>query len=115
MYYIGGINPSDLQTYRNADRMQNIARPSSKAYLCDSINAPRSSGLEWGVVDNTAFTYGIYKVSNDGNYVSRRRHVEKTNVSFADGHTETLTGTELNRRHGTDWSTSEMYGKLGYK
>lgn len=95
--------------------MQKILRPASKAYICDSVNSTVSPLPTWGDEDTLTDYYGRYYVVNNGNYASRKRHKDKLNMAFADGHIETMTSKILNNRAGETYYSSEMFGNKGYK
>lgn len=112
-YYIGG--DSGTGAYTAGMTMQKIQRPASKAYICDSVNSTLSPLPNWGSEDTLTDYYGRYYVVNNGNYASRKRHHDKLNMAFADGHIETMTGKMLSANAGATYYSSEMFGNKGYK
>ena len=59
--------------------------------------------------------YGFFKVENTGRYANRRRHGDKLNMFFADGHIESMTGNMLRLKSQPNYYSSEMFGNKGYK
>ena len=114
LYYIGGDNGSGA-TYASGMIMQKIVRPASKAYICDSVTSTVSPLPTWGSEDTLTDYYGRYYVVNNGNYASRKRHLDKLNMAFADGHVETMTSKKLSDNMGANYWSSEMFGNKGYK
>ena len=122
-YYIGGVHPDSTPTnpipFQKGRKMHHISIPSKKAYICDSVHPGTLTGSDvpkWGKVDTLPInTYGIYKVVNNGNNASRRRHGNKLNMFFGDGHIESMTGLALTRKCTSPWYNSQMFGQQGYK
>ena len=100
--------------------MHHITSPGGKAYICDSVfsDLTASSLPTWSTMDFLPMqdkNYGFFKVSNKGNYAGRKRHGDKLNMLFADGHIETMTGMALSLKCPSPWYNSQMFGKIGYK
>jgi prepilin-type processing-associated H-X9-DG protein/prepilin-type N-terminal cleavage/methylation domain-containing protein len=123
-YYIGGHNPSpdaskgETKFYQKAKKMHHINVPGKKAYICDSVHpGTQETGLPtWGTSDTFSDNvYGFYRVLNNGTYASRRRHGNKLNIFFADGHVESLTSQTLSQKSKPYYWSSEMFGSSGYK
>ena len=119
-YYIGGVNPDDGKAYSKGWKMHHITSPGGKAYICDSVFSDLASSTlpKWSNEDflpTPDKNYGFFKVSNNGNYAGRKRHGDKLNMLFADGHIETMTGMGLRAKCTSPWYNSQMFGKTGYK
>jgi len=115
LYYIGGSTGTAGETFSGGMTMQKILRPGSKAYICDSVYSTKSPLPTWGEVDTLTDYYGRYYVLNNGNYASRKRHQEKLNMFFADGHIEAMTSAMLSQAAGSNYIESQMFGNKGYK
>ena len=117
-YYIGGVNPDDGGAYLKGWKMHHITSPGMKAYICDSSFSDLDTIPKWNESDFLPMpdkNYGFFKVSNNGRYAGRKRHGNKLNMFFADGHIATMTGIELTRKCTSPWYNSSMFGKVGYK
>ena len=117
VYIIGGVDPETEQTYAKGMTMQRIARPSTKAYICDSnFILDSMPKFKWSQTDQAALgEYGFYKVENTGRWAARRRHDQSLNMLFADGHVEGMTSKALYDAYKTKtyWSQTEMFGNAG--
>ena len=113
-YYIGGGDGNGGQ-FSKGQTMGKILRPASKAYICDSVYSTQSSLPVWSQEDTLVDYYGTYKVINNGNNAARRRHQNKLNMFFADGHVETMTGNALVTKSSPNYYSTEMFGNKGYK
>ena len=105
-YVVGGYNISDEKDFTRLVKFHHLKSPSSKAYLLDSsygggvANAVEPMAInQKDVSPNT--NMGYYFVQNNGQYISRARHLQKTNVAFADGHIESITESDLLGKIGT--------------
>ena len=116
LYWIGGVDNMDTtKTYAKGKKMHHINVPSQKAYICDSVYAA-SSNSGWFSEDPIPVTnYGLYKVSNDGAWSSRKRHGGKLNMFFADGHIESLTNNALRQKSRPSYDKSDTFGLNGFK
>ena len=121
IYFIGGTDPNTGTDYMQCFQFRNILRPSEKAYIMDSVFPMNIGGVEtqspsWsGIDDFPVSRWGVYKVSNNGNSVSRNRHGNSSNVFFPDGHVKNLTAAQLRAGGRSPWYTSPMFGGLGYR
>ena len=118
MYWIGGVDAdAPTKTWNKGYKVHHIRQPSGKAYLCDSVFSSLSTVPTWNGNDSIPVnSYGFYKVGNNGNYSSRKRHGNKLNMDFADGHIESLTSQSL--RQKSNWPayySSDMFGQKGFK
>ena len=119
-YYIGGVDPETGGTFKKAWKMHHITAPGTKAYICDSVfsSLATSSLPTWSkadVLSQSDKNYGFFKVTNNGNYAGRKRHGDKLNMLFADGHIQTLTGLQLSIKSKPYYYSCEMFGNKGYK
>ena len=115
-YYIGGVDSDTGKTYTKGLKMTQITTPGEKAYLCDSVFTTASTPPTWGKEDTISITnYGIYKVVNNGSYASRKRHGDKLNMFFADGHIESMTSSALVAASKPAYYSSKMFGRSGLK
>ncbi|MBE6374086.1 MAG: prepilin-type N-terminal cleavage/methylation domain-containing protein [Lentisphaerae bacterium] len=121
-FWIGGVDPDDplgKRTWNKGFKLHHITQPSAKAYICDSVhtNEQDSSKIpRWSQEDTLpVIEYGFYKVENTGRYASRRRHGNKLNMLFPDGHIETLTGMTLHQKSLPYYYSSLMFGQKGFK
>ena len=115
-YYIGGMDPNTGGTYSKGMKMGRIASPSAKAYICDSVfsTASEANLPVWSQEDTVPMTnYGFYKVTNNGYYASRKRHGNRLNMFFADGHIVSMTGAELSANSKPAYYSSKMFGRDG--
>ena len=118
-YFIGGVDNSTLKTYAKGQKMHHISTPSRKAYICDSVHPGNLTGSAvptWSKEDTLPInSYGLYKVTNYGNNASRKRHGNKLNMLFGDGHVEGMTSMALRLKNTPSWDKSEMFGYKGIK
>ena len=117
-YYIGGVDPNTTKTWTKGYKIHHIAQPSAKAYICDSVfSALAATDLPtWGTEDFLPIrSYGFFKVENTGRYANRRRHGDKLNMFFPDGHIEALTSMTLFQKSRPVYYSSLMFGSGGFK
>jgi len=95
-------------------KMTAVKSPSAKAYLCETkryLDADTfASRNDTGEGESLG---GSYYCSINGKAVSRYRHRGKTNLSFVDGHLETLTENKLKAENTTN-DNGRLSMLLGY-
>ena len=119
-YYIGGVNPDDGKEWTTkGKKIHHINQPSAKAYICDSVYIDdKDPKFLWNKTDSVPVTnYGFFKADNNGNYASRKRHGQKLNLFFADGHIESLTSLVLYQKSRPNWYSkgNVMFNSEGIK
>ena len=113
-YYIGGDNTDNKPIYPGLKYHQ-IAQISRKAYLADSVYHNKGASDKF-LKDTSPLTEnGMYIVYNSGLNIARRRHGNKTNFFFADGHAATYSVATLRVELGSDLWSSWMFGQKGLK
>ena len=116
-YLVGGLdNTTGNTTWDKGWKFQHYKRPSYKAWVFDSVYS--SPAYTFKDVDNANIAnYGSSVVENTGEYVSRARHDQKSNIIFVDGHVETYTASDLKviRSAKQYFTQVEMFGTANIK
>ena len=114
-YVVGGYNIQDEGDFVRLSKFNHLKSPSSKADLLDSsYNDPEDNvPPTWSSNDYSPTEYrGYYYVQNNGKYINRSRHLSRSNVSFTDGHVETMSESTMRALAGSgnDVYTSDFLG-----
>ena len=97
-YVVGGYDIATEKDFIRLSKFNHLKSPSTKAYLLDSsYNDPEDNvPPTLSATDNSPIEYrGYYFVKNNGTYINRSRHKQKSNVAFTDGHVETMTESTM--------------------
>ena len=114
-YYIGGDDGNGV-TFGKGGKMYQVSQPSEKAYICDSVHPGTATAPKWSEEDTISpVNRGIYNVFNNGQYASRKRHGDKLNMFFPDGHVEAMTSQTLRQKSGATYYSTVMFGNKGFK
>jgi prepilin-type processing-associated H-X9-DG protein len=98
-YVVGGYDIKDETDYIRLSKFNHLKSPSTKAYLLDSSYDKKNDTNNPPTLSNNDLTpieySGYYFVKNNGIYINRSRHKQKSNVAFTDGHVETMTESTM--------------------
>ncbi|MBR2625978.1 MAG: prepilin-type N-terminal cleavage/methylation domain-containing protein [Lentisphaeria bacterium] len=105
-YVVGGYDITTEKDFDRLSKFNHLKSPSTKAFLMDSAyGGGETNSIDPPVIGNNDYSpitnMGYYFVQNNGQYISRLRHQQKTNVAFADGHLETITETDMRSKIGS--------------
>ncbi len=113
-YYIGGDGTDSKPIYPGL-KYHHIRQISRKAYLADSVYHNTGASNNFGEDTSPVTVNGMYFIYNSGWNMARRRHGNKTNIFFADGHAATVTLAMLRVEAGGAFYNSWMLGSKGLK
>ncbi len=115
-YLIGGLDPETTKTWSKGWKFHHYKSPSKKAWIIDSIYS--TTTYDFKETDHTNIeNYGNSFVENTGDYASRARHGQKSNIVFPDGHVETFTAAALKAEISSKayFNQTEMFGSSNIK
>ena len=115
-YLIGGLDPETTKTWSKGWKFHHYKAPSKKAWIIDSVYS--KTLYDFKETDHANIeNYGNSFVENTGDYASRARHGQKSNIVFPDGHVETFTAAALKAEISSKayFNQTEMFGSSNIK